>query len=546
MTKARVGGRAVVWAVAGLVMAAGCGEPAGEDDTFQEVSALAVSQPARPIAPLSGSLTGSARPVLRWAGPSQAVIEICADRHCHHQVASFSGTGNQARPPRALPSGVVYWRLLTRGPRHGSASSVVWELFVPRIDGGNPVANRGLRYDADADGYADAAVREQNGNAVTDALHVFEGGPHGLRATRATILPLDVTYFGVGMSAAGDTNGDGFGDVAVSDGRGVVVYAGSPSGVGTTPLVVIPLPAGVNGIDFGFELTGLGDVNGDGYGDIAAADQFRRVWVFLGGPSGPATVAAWVLDRSAVPDRYVRLPTAGDLNGDGFGDLVLTDYGSDGTPTGFRFFRGGAGGLEAPTAGTLVTRPTFPIPATGDVDGDGVIDLVTTEGPSLALFAGGPGFPPAAPAQVVPLSAQPGPVQLGDFDGDGDFDLAARTATATSNMFFTDDRIDLYRGGPVGLATTPTRTLLETDVLPDNQLIFGGRLGNADFDGDGREDLLVAAPVPYPTPFFDTSAGVVLVYEGSHRLVDRTPAVRLDGGPGFADAVSAGAPQSGP
>jgi hypothetical protein len=175
------------------------------------------------------------------------------------------------------------------------------------------------------------------------------------------------------------------------------------------------------------------------------------------------------------------------------------------------------------------------------------MDLVTAEGASLALFPGGPGFPPAAPAQTVPLTAQPGPMQLGDFDGDGDFDLAATTSTATSNMFFTDDRIDVYQSGPAGLGTTPARTILETDVLPDNTLNFGTSLGNADFNGDGREDLLVGASPPYPTPFFDTSASAVFVFRGSGSgLVNPTPAPRLDGPPGFGNFVSAGVPQSGP
>ena len=38
--------------------------------------------------------------------------------------------------------------------------------------------------------------------------------------------------------------------------------------------------------------------------------------------------------------------TACDCNGDGFGDLVINDSGNGDAVTGFRFFRGGAGGLE--------------------------------------------------------------------------------------------------------------------------------------------------------------------------------------------------------
>ena len=552
MTNGRVQRRAYLWAVAvgslAGAVAIGCGEATSgdRDDAVQMESALhSGGPPARPVAPLSGSVAGSKRPTLRWAGPDAVEIEICADRACRHELATFRASGHSARPSRALPSGVVYWRVSTPGRHHSRDTSAIWELFVPDGHGGSASANRGLRYDADADGYADGVVRAQNGNAVTDVLHVFAGGPHGLRAARDTTLTLDTTHFGIGTSAAGDVNGDGYGDVAVADGRGVVVYAGSPGGPLPTPLGVIPVPAGVNGTSFGFELSGLGDVNGDGYGDLAIADGNKLVWVHLGGPTGPGTIASWVLDRTAVFDRFARLMGPGDCNGDGYGDLLITDYGPDGTPQGFRYFRGGPAGLEAPTGGTFLERPAFPRGVAGDVDGDGIMDLVTVEGATLALFRGGAAFPAASPDQVLGLATQP-VIHLGDFDDDGDFDSAARTSLPTSSFFFNDDRIDLYRAGPGGLTTTPARTILETDVLPDNQLIFGSNLGSADFNGDGREDLLVAAPPPYPTPFFDTSASAVFVFKGGGAgLVNPTPAPRLDGTPGFGDFVSAGGPQFG-
>ena len=208
--------------------------------------------------------------------------------------------------------------------------------------------------------------------------------------------------------------------------------------------------------------------------------------------------------------------TACDCNGDGFGDLVINDSGNGDDVTGFRFFRGGAGGLEDPGAGTFVQRPEYPTGIAGDVDGDGVMDLVTAEGlkTTLVLFRGGPGFP-GSPVQTIALTERVGSLQLGDFDGDGEFDLAATTSTQTSIIYFTDDRIDLYRGGPNGLAPTPVRTIQETSVLPDNQLNFGERLGSADFDGDGREDLLVGAPPPTPTPYFANSPSAVFVFEGA-------------------------------
>ena len=537
MTKGYVVG--LVFAGMGLAsLAIGCGV---DDETVQEVGALRpVAQSARQIAPLSGLLTGSARPLLRWTGPGVELVQLCSDQDCRHLLSSFAATGGEGRPARPLPTGVAYWRLLARG-HHGLVATPTWELFVPGGHGGSASANRGFRYDADADGFADAVVLA-SGDTGTDTLHVFEGGPHGLRQGRDTMLTL--SGFGGTAAAAGDTNGDGFGDVAVTRRPGGVVYGGSATGPGSTPLAVIPVPTGV--YNFAFEVAGLGDVNGDGYGDLAVADYFGPIRVYLGGPTGPSTVPAWVVDYSGI-SRYSRLMTACDCNGDGFGDLVINDSGNGGDVTGFRFFRGGAGGLEDPGAGTFVQRPEFPTGIAGDVDGDGVMDLITAEGltTTLVLFRGGPGFP-GSPAQTIALTERAGALQLGDFDGDGDFDLAATTSLQTSNIYFTDDRLDLYRGGPNGLAPVPVRTIQETSVLPDNQLNFGERLGSADFDGDGREDLLVGAPPPTPTPYFANSPSVVFVFEGSaHGLVRPKPAPRLDGTPGFGAWVSAGGPQSG-
>jgi hypothetical protein len=469
------------------------------------------------------------------------VIEICADHACQQPSAAFVAFGHEARPPRPLSTGVVFWRVITLGPRLSLQLSPTWELFVPP-GGANAVATRGLRYDANADGFADAAVRAQNGDAATDVLHLFAGGTSGINQARDVTVALVAPPFGVGFSAAGDTNGDGYGDFAATDGRGVVVYAGSATGPVAAPLLVIPAPAGANASSFGFQVSGLGDVNGDGYGDLVVADDSSTAWVFLGGASGPSTTPAWV--ATAAAGRNFRFMTAGDLNGDGFGDIVLMDFGPDGTPQGFRFFRGGADGLESATGGSFVQRPSLPFGIAGDADGDGTIDLVTAEDTTLNLFAGGAAFPSAV-TETIAVPARPGPLQMGDFDGDGTSDLAATTSTPTSSFFFTDDRVDVYLGSAQGLAVSPSQTLVETDFLSDNQLNFGSRLGNGDFNRDGREDLLLGAPPPFPTPFFDTSASVVFVFAGAAGGVNTAP-TRLDGTPGFGAAVSAGVPQSGP
>ncbi|MFL5307569.1 MAG: FG-GAP repeat domain-containing protein [Polyangia bacterium] len=434
-----------------------------------------------------------------------------------------------------MPRGVVFWRARAGVHEGRGAWTPTWELFVPP-GGRAPDATRGLQLDVDADGFADAIVRDQNGDTATDRLHVYRGGAGGLNPASDTVIALDTTFFGLPVVSAGDVNGDGFGDLAVSDGRGVVVYAGSAAGITATPLSVSPVLPG--SFSFAWQLLAGGDVNGDGYGDVFVSDGGAHVWLYLGSPAGLPAAPAWTLDGSA-DGTAPRFLTAADLNGDGFADLAVKVYGA---ATGFRVFHGGAAGLESSAAGSLVLRPQLLSGAAGDVNGDGIPDLVTSELTQLAFFPGGQAFPAADPTEVVATPNQKAPLQIADFDGDGRADLAAVTSTGTDIIYFTDDRIDIYRGTPGGFSTTPHTTILETAVLPDNTLNFGERISAADFNGDGRSDLLVGAPAPFPTPFFDTTTPAVFVFPGSPAGVQPTPAPRITGTPGYAGWLSAAAP----
>lgn len=514
--------------------------PAGEVAVVADNSAPPTPAPARLIAPLSGSLTGSQQPDLRWAGPPMGLVEICADQACTRPLQVIAGNNNQAQPVRPLEAGVVFWRVRPlMDPLATFTPS--WELFVPP-GGRAPAVARGLRADVDADGFVDAAVREQDEDVPRDVLHAYRGGAMGLDASTDTPLPLDTSHFGTPVVGVGDVNGDGFGDIAVADGRGVVIYAGSASGVVPTPLTVIPAPAGIEPFLFADALTAGGDVNGDGYADLFVDDGELHVWLYLGSATGSSTTTDWTFDRTGT-GRFTRLLTAADLDGDGYSDLVVDDFGPGGTPQGFRVFHGGAAGLESPFAGTLVVRPTLPLGSAGDIDGDGIDDLVTVEGPILALFPGGAGFPPAAPTEVVSVANPPGPIQIGDFDGDGRFDIAATTSTRTSSLFFTDDQLDVYPGGPTGISPTSVLTIPETAVLPNNQLNFGQSLSSGDYGKAGHEDLLVGASAPFPTPIFDGSIGVAFVFPGSATGIQATPESQIQGGPGFALRLTSGAPQ---
>jgi Ca2+-binding RTX toxin-like protein len=156
--------------------------------------------------------------------------------------------------------------------------------------------------------------------------------------------------FGGSVSAAGDVNGDGFADIILgSQGSGfaagtAVVVFGKSSGF--DPAIFASAMDGTKGFvltgstlndGFGWSVSGAGDVNGDGYDDLlvgAPKAGFGTTYVVYGKASGFAAEVdiASVIDgsqgfaiRGAAGDSCagVSVSAAGDLNGDGFDDLIV-------------------------------------------------------------------------------------------------------------------------------------------------------------------------------------------------------------------------------
>jgi hypothetical protein len=257
----------------------------------------------------------------------------------------------------------------------------------------------------DGDGYADVVVSApdyDHGEEDEGRVFVYPGGPSGLAATAAWTAEGDQAgaHFGWSVGTAGDVNGDGYADVIVGapwydngeedEGR-AFVYPGGPSGLAATAAWT----AEGDQVEafFGWSVGTAGDVNGDGYADVVVGaygydndeTDEGRAFVYHGGPSGLAATAAWTAESDQAGALFgVSVGTAGDVNGDGYADVIVGApwYDNGATDEGRAFvYHGGPSGLAATAAWTAEGDQADAylgrsVGTAGDVNGDGYADVV--------------------------------------------------------------------------------------------------------------------------------------------------------------------------
>ena len=442
--------------------------------------------------------------------------------------------------------------------------------------------------DVDGDGFADVVVGasfNDAGGSNAGRAYVYYGGPLADAVADLTLTGEAAgDRLGVSVSGAGDVDGDGYADVIVganqndaggSNAGRAYVYYGGPSADAVADLTLTGEAAGDR---LGVSVSGAGDVDGDGYADVivganqndSGGSNAGRAYVYYGGPSADA-VADLTLTGETADDRFGDpVSGAGDLNGDGFADVVVgawrNDVGGSDAGRAYIYFGGPSPNtvadiiLTGEAAGYFFGRS---VSSAGDLDGDGLPDLIV--GAESANTANGTNsgavyvFSNAMTGEGILQWRASGEASgdllgrsvsgAGDVNGDGHADVILGAPENDAGAFEAG-RAYVYFGGP------------SADLIPDLTLTgqatedsFGATVSGAgDVNGDGFADVIVGAYqapgglgsgrayVYYGGPSADAVADLTLSGETDFDDFGRTVSGAGDvNGDGYADMI-VGAP----
>ena len=360
--------------------------------------------------------------------------------------------------------------------------------------------------DVNGDGIDDIIIGAPNGNGGTGAAYVI----YGVEGDRGTIDLADLDpadgfailgdrandKAGISVANAGDVNGDGIDDLIVgarngddggqNAGEAYIVYGqdGAGTDVDLTNLTEAQgfiIIGASNAGQLGYNVSTAGDVNGDGIDDLvvgalggnSGGDKAGETYVIYGQEGTRDDIDLANLDESdgfmiqgEVGDRAGSVSAGGDINGDGFDDIIVGAH------------RGGDGGVDAGEVYVIY----------GQAEPRGTLDLETLTSDEGFIIQGD------TEGDYLGLNVAAG----GDVNGDGIDDIIAGAFRGDDGGNNAGEAYVIY-----GQAGSDRDTVDVTGIDPaDGFIIVGDAEGDlaglavasaGDINGDGIDDILVGA-----------------------------------------------------